>query len=156
MKNIINKNSKELIPVICGLVIPLLLWLGLSMRQLRDDKGDLYTPGTSIKKSERVAIEALQDSTLNARVATYNELLREYKDAWECAVPPNAHTMYMDRPVHPWCRRKIAAANINCGLPRTLREYKNALDTYAQDSIEGRYKYLRDVLNAQKSIQKQK
>ncbi len=154
MKNIINKDSKELMPMICGLVIPMLLFIGAGIRQVRDDRGDLYTPGKSIKKSERVAVEALQDSTLTARVATYNELLREYKDAYECAVAPNAHTMYMDRPVHPWCRRKIAVANINCMLPKTLREYKDALDTYAQDSVEGRYKYLRDMLNTQKSKQK--
>lgn len=151
-----TNKMKDALTISCGLIIPIILFLGISIRQVRDERGDLYTPGESIKKNERVAVESLNDSTLNARVATYNELLQGYKKAQECAVAPNGHTPYMQRPVHRYYQEKLKATNIKCVLPRTLRDYKDILDSYTRDSIETRYQYLRDSIKAQKVPQKQK
>ena len=134
-----------------GLAIPLVLLIGIATHQHNQDMGNLYTPGESIKKTERVEVDALQDSTLNARIAKYNELLRDYKEARDCAIAPNGHTQFMDRPVHPHYQTKMRAVYY---APRTLRDYKALLDQYAQDSIETRYQDLRDMLKATKAKQK--
>lgn len=157
-----NKNNRkinetnDMLAVTGGFIIPLLAMLLIGHRQLEENKGNLYTPGESIKKSERVAVDALEDHTLNGRIATYKTLLDEYQNAYYGALAPNGHTPYMERPVGTFYQKQIKAANIKCVLPRTLRGYKNILDSYARDSIETRYQYLRDSLKAQKALKKHK
>ena len=152
--NKFSKNTRDNLLLTGALSILMMVYIGISIRQVQDNNGNLYTPGESIKKSERAAVNAMQDSTLNARVAQYNKLLADYKSARECAVAPNAHISFEERTVHPYYQKKLKAANLGCMLPRTLRDYKNILNDYARDSVETRYQELRDMLNAQKSKQK--
>ncbi len=143
-----NKKSisENLSSVAAGIIIPLFI-ICIAIGEIEQQRANIYKPGHSVKKKERVMINALQDSVLNARIAKYNELRQEYKDARDCAIAPNAHTQFMDRPVHPYCQRKMRDVYY---APRTLRVYKMLLDQYAQDSVEGRYHELRNMLASQK------
>ena len=147
-------ETNDVLIVAGGLIIPLFAMLLIGLRQLEDNKGNLYTPGESIKKSERVAVDALEDHILNGRIAMYKTLLDEYQNAYYGASAPNGHTTYMERPVGTFYQKQLKAADIKCYLPRTLRDYKDILDSYARDSIETRYQYLRDSIKLQKAIQK--
>lgn len=152
--NKISKHTRDVLLPIGVLAVFIMVYTGICIRESQNNAGNLYTPGESIKKSERVAVNAMQDSILNARVAKYNKLLADYKSARECAVAPNAYTPFMDRPVHSYYQEKLTAANLGYPTPRTLRQYKTILEDYARDSIETRYQELRDILTAQKSKQK--
>lgn len=116
-----------------------------------------YVPGGQFRKEIRNTVENLHDSTLEARVNTYNMLLEDYKKStWTTPLQFEANeekfysesersclknnkkgwytrfnNVYSDYNVYP-----IFADEIGI---KTVHDYDKYLKTYEQDSINARY-----------------
>lgn len=141
-----KESFRNVIPF-CGVLLSLGVGLAIA--------ANTYQPGESIKRNERKAVDALYDSTLNARLVTYYDLHRDLMCAKHRGTTP-MHTPKKLRPLHPRYHTRIKQVypEIDKNTPLTLTTYKEHLDTYARDSVETRYQYLRDMINKQNTKQK--
>ena len=142
-----QKESFRNVVPFCGV----LLCMGVGLAIV----ANTYQPGESIKRNERKAVDALYDSTLNARLVTYYDLHRDLRGAKDRGTVA-MHTPKKLRPLHPHFHARIKRVypEIDKNTPLTLITYKEHLDAYARDSVETRYQYLRDMINKQNTRQK--
>ncbi len=102
-----------------------------------------YTPGTSLTPKQKAAVDALNDSTLNARIGAYmaysGDYLASNKQLDKKFGFSNNYSSLKDKPMF--------AGKLNVKNPA---EYSKFLYRFERDSIEARYIELAKNLEIQK------
>lgn len=106
---------------------------GLFMRD-QEIQRENYTPGKSVSRKERVAVEAMNDSTLNANLKTYKSLVHDHRVAYAHATREYPGAGRMKYEMHHWLRPNDKV--------KTVKDFYKYLKQYEASKIEARYKEL--------------
>lgn len=144
-----QKFDKRHDNIISFFVIVLVLsgFIGASELASRRQKHAGYEPGKSLNRKERMEVNAMNDSTLNSRIATYNLMRRDYNQMLN-----NSHERN---------KEKFNSFELNkAGLPRffndndTIRKQDEMMRKFERDSIEARYQQLQRQIAQKRQKQK--
>ncbi len=135
-----DKNTNQKDPavtdghVLMGLLAAFFVSMAISFWHDTDVKRENYTPGKSVSRKERAAVNAMADSTLNANIKEYKHMLHDHRVAYAHAIKyvPGAGRMKYE--MHSWLRPNDDV--------RTVKDFYKYLKAYEQNQIEARYKEL--------------
>jgi len=130
------------------IAVGILLMVGATTWGELDRKRALYTPGESLPKKERAAVDSLHDPLVEHIKTLYSKYYRDYmrllptissRHDWYTKPLPAGHCL-------PTCRGQIP----------TMNEYLYFLKDFEQKAVEKYYRETNEKLKKQKQLQKQK